>query len=157
LGGPSSFSPLATIFKPDECIAAVRAHAGQLSLAGEALGVSRGSVEQMVRRYPRVAKAARDAEARMTDIAVVQMHKLVLKGNYQACTFWLSSRIGRERGFAPPASDVGSGVAANTMLVGKVIINAIETGKFVDGDQLPIEGESVDAGVVHDRQTRKLA
>ena len=76
---------------------------------------------------------------------------------WEACTFWLSSRMGRERGFAPPASDVGSGVAANTMLIGKVIINAIETGKFVDGDQLTIEGESVDGGVVHDCQTRKLA
>ena len=91
--------PFRNRITPDEAIAAIKAHAGQLSLAGDALGCSRGSMEQMVRRYPRVAKAMRDAEARMTDIAVAQMHQLVRARDFRATAYWFSnSRIARERG-----------------------------------------------------------
>jgi hypothetical protein len=96
-------------------IAALASHAGQFSLAAEVLGCSRG----MVRRHPRVAKAAQDAEARMTDIAVVQMHKWVLEKDYRACAYWLSSPLARARGFGPPSStgDMGDRLRVNNFRI----------------------------------------
>jgi hypothetical protein len=141
--------PFRNRLKPDECIAAIKAHAGQLSLAAEALGVSRGSVEQMVRRYPRVAKAAQDAEERMTDIAAVQMHKLVLKGNYQACAYWLDrSATARARGWGSPGTQVNLGGQAQ-LIVQNVTITPVEHNKFLDDvadGSLTIEGSLEGAG-----------
>jgi hypothetical protein len=92
---------------PQEAIDALVKNAGQLSLAGESLGVSRGSMHQMMKRYPSVAKAARDAEARMTDIAVVQMHKLVLEKDFRACAHWLNTNPdARARGWGAQGATV---------------------------------------------------
>ena len=45
----------------------------------------------------------------MTDIAVAQMHQLVRARDFRACAYWLSSRMGRERGFNPPMSEPVNG------------------------------------------------
>jgi hypothetical protein len=148
---------------PDEAIAAIKAHAGQLSLAGEALGCSRQSVEQMCRRYPRVKRAARDAEQRMTDIATVQMHKLVLEKDFRACAYWLDrSPLARARGWGPQGSEFNAGdqprQVANILIefVSREQIEAERAAKTIEHRELE-DGRAEDSlAVDHDTRTEDV-
>jgi hypothetical protein len=94
---------------PGEAIAAIQKHHGLLSMAARSLGCSTASMLNMVSRNPRVARAVKDAHYELTDVAVARMHELVQARDFRACAFWLSSKMGRERGFAPPASEPVNG------------------------------------------------
>jgi hypothetical protein len=101
--------PFRNRLNPDQTIEALsRAH-GQLSLAGDLLGVSRQAVKNMVDRHPRVARALQESRERIVDVATITMLELLKAKDYRAAAFVLSSRIGRERGFNPPASEPVNG------------------------------------------------
>ena len=144
---------------PDEAIAAIRTHAGQLSLAAGALGCSHSSLLHMAGRYPRVAKAVKDAENRLTEIAVVQMHKLVLQGDYRACAFWLSSRMGQAKGFAPPANaPVSTGEPTPHLIIGSVNIVSVPSGsRYDEQDRMINSAGTVLEGTLieHDARTEE--
>jgi hypothetical protein len=139
-----------------EIIAAIYAHHGILSPTAKALGLARSSLDRMVQRRSRLAYACRQARETLIDFTESKLYECISEKRERSIIFALSSPLARQRGWGSATDEGGGG--ANTMLIGKVIVNAIETGKFIDADdQLTIEGESVDGGIVHDVQTRKLA
>ena len=69
--------PFRNRLTPDETIEALLKCHGQLSLAGDLLGVSRQAVQNMADRHPRVARAVKEARERMVDEATIIMRQLV--------------------------------------------------------------------------------
>jgi hypothetical protein len=128
--------PFRNRIRPDEVIEAIQKHHGLMTYAAQSLGCSLHSVANMAARNPRVARAVRDAREKLTDVAVAKLHEKVRAGDIRAITFWLSSTMGRARGFNPPVSDTGSGGTDQPRVTNNFVI------EFVTREQIAAEREA---------------
>jgi hypothetical protein len=129
----------------DDAYAAIKKHRA-LTPAALALGVSRGSLDRQVSRSSRLSWLVHQMREEVVDLAETQFARKIQDGSERCILHALSSPIARSRGWGAPASDVGSGAAPSMTLIGRVVINAVESGRFIDGpgdEALTIDHEGV--------------
>lgn len=85
-------------FTPEQLIEALHEHHGVKIRAAKALGCSRMTVENYVKRYDDVRDAVLDAREGMKDIAEDSLHKKVEEGEAWAVCFYLKTQA-KDRGY----------------------------------------------------------
>jgi hypothetical protein len=130
--------------KPAEAEAALKASRGLLEPAARALGVSRTSLQTMVKRYARLETVRREQRQVLGDFAEGKMVRMMDKEHWPAIQFYLLTQC-KDRGYVLPKGTQLGDVTNNTMVVSSVIVQPIEHNKFLDDEPLlTIEGSVVD-------------
>lgn len=78
--------------------AALRSHAGIMSFAAKALGVTRSAVHIRVDRSPRLQAVAAEVRETILDAAEGNIAKAINKGDVQTSR-WYAERLGQGRGY----------------------------------------------------------
>ena len=125
----------------EDALVQIKLHKGFLTPAAAGLGMSRGNLDRMISRSSRLAYACKEAREGLLDYTESKLFRRIEAEDTRAIIFALST-IGRARGYAlARGSTLAMGDTTN-VVIQKVIVQPIESGKFVDGDDelLTIEG-----------------
>jgi hypothetical protein len=128
---------------------------GLLYPSAAKLDMSAANLSTYIKHHPRAQEARRQARAKMGDFAESKTFELMSEKYWPAIQYYLSTQC-KDRGYIlPKGVALGGDVTNNNLIVQSIVVQPIESGRFVDGDGRLIE-QSVSGEIVDDCQTRKL-
>ena len=90
--------PMGEKYKADEVIGAIRGTFGIKTAAAEALGCTRQTIDNYIKRHPTIARAYQEERERLLDMAESKFAQAIKGGEWAAISFALRT-LGRNRGF----------------------------------------------------------
>jgi hypothetical protein len=125
--------------------AALKASRGLLEPAARAVGTTRGSLTNMLKRYARLETVRREQHQVMGDFAESKLFKLIDRDHFPAVSYYLSN-LHKDRGYS--STGLG-GDMVNNVTIGTVNVVSVPSGTFLPAADGVVIGPAGDAPSVH--------
>ena len=108
-------------YKVEEIEAALKAKAGLVTAASEALGCDRTTVIRYINKHPRLQKVQEDIRERMKDLAEGALYKLLSK-EHAPTVHWYLGRMAADRGYGQTIAMEGTRDGPPIQVEGKATV-----------------------------------